>query len=149
MEIKDIRKYDKSTKISIIQEYLSADFKAYKNKILLFSNASKYLEMEFQKDKILGIFISAETLIKHKEKHPEIRSIDYYKALIYLQKKPLAKKDDGINHKVFFYDDETKKYYRVSIKITKNNEVFLNSLVIGGKKSKIKKEIEKINSLPH
>ena len=91
--------------------------------------------------------MSEETLAQHFLKHPEITANDYYFVLKSLDKKPLANFEGGKNNQLFYYDNKEKIYYRVAIKVTKYDEIFIKSVVKGDEK--LKKEIDKMNSLPH
>lgn len=48
-----------------------------------------------------------------------------------LDKKPLANFESGKNNQLFYYDNKEKIYYRVAIKSTKYNEIFIKSVVKG------------------
>ena len=135
--------------IKIIDNYLKADLELAKSRrnFIISKNVKQYLKDIFKNENLHSIILSEETLAQHFLKHPEITTNDYYFVLKSLDKKPLANFESGKNNQLFYYDNSEKIYYRVAIKVTKNDEIFVKSVVKGDEK--LKKEIDKMNSLPH
>ena len=103
-------------------------------------NVKQYLKDIFKNKNLHSIILSEETLAQHFLKHPEITANDYYFVLKSLDKKPLANFESGKNNQLFYYDNSKKIYYRVAIKSTKYNEIFVKSVVKGNEK--LHKEIK-------
>ena len=135
--------------INIMDNYLKADLELAKSRrnFIISKNIKQYLKDIFKNENLHSIILSEETLAQHFLKHPEIAANDYYFVLKSLDKKPLANFEGGKNNQLFYYDNKEKIYYRVAIKVTKYDEIFIKSVVKGDEK--LKKEIDKINSLPH
>ena len=95
-------------------------------------NIKQYLKDIFKNENLHSIILSEETLAQYFLKHPEITANDYYFVLKSLDKKPLANFESGKNNQLFYYDNKEKIYYRVAIKSTKNNEIFIKSITKGG-----------------
>ncbi|MDY4121271.1 MAG: hypothetical protein SOY01_04350, partial [Campylobacter sp.] len=95
-------------------------------------NIKQYLKDIFKNKNLHSIFLSEETLAQHFSKHPEVTANDYYFVLKSLDKKPLANFESGKNNQLFYYDNSWEIYYIVAIKSTKNNEIFIKSIVKGG-----------------
>ena len=94
-------------------------------------NVKQYLKDIFKNKNLHSIILSEETLAQHFLKHPEVTANDYYFVLKSLGKKPLANFESGKNNQLFYYDNSEKIYYRVAIKSTKNNEIFVKSITKG------------------
>ena len=94
-------------------------------------NIKQYLKDIFKNENLHSIFLSEETLAQHFLKHPEVTANDYYFVLKSLDKKPLANFESGKNNQLFYYDNSGEIYYIVAIKSTKNNEIFVKSVVKG------------------
>ena len=94
-------------------------------------NIKQYLKDIFKNENLHSIFLSEETLAQHFLKHPEITTNDYYFVLKSLDKKPLTNFESGKNNQLFYYDNKEKIYYRIAIKVTKNDEIFVKSVVKG------------------
>ena len=97
-------------------------------------NVKQYLKDIFKNENLHSIFLSEETLAQHFLKHPEITANDYYFVLKSLDKKPLTNFESGKNNQLFYYDNSEKIYYRIAIKVTKYNEIFVKSVVKGDEK---------------
>ena len=135
--------------IKIMGNYLKTNLELAKSRrnFIISKNIKQYLKDIFKNKNLHSIILSEETLAQHFSKHPEITANDYYFVLKSLDKKPLANFESGKNNQLFYYDNSEKIYYRVAIKVTKYDEIFIKSVVKGDEK--LKKEIDKINSLPH
>ncbi|MCI6339652.1 MAG: hypothetical protein MR782_02135 [Campylobacter sp.] len=135
--------------IKIMGNYLKADLELAKSRrnFIISKNIKQYLKDIFKNENLHSIILSEETLAQHFLKHPEITANDYYFVLKSLAKKPLANFESAKNNQLFYYDNSEKIYYRVAIKVTKYDEIFVKSVVKGDEK--LKKEIDKMNSLPH
>ncbi|MDY5465979.1 MAG: hypothetical protein SPF98_00095 [Campylobacter sp.] len=120
--------------IKIIDNYLKADLELAKSRrnFIISKNIKQYLKDIFKNENLHSIILSEETLAQHFLKHPEITANDYYFVLKSLDKKPLANFESGKNNQLFYYDNSQKIYYRVAIKSTKNNEIFIKSITKGG-----------------
>ena len=94
-------------------------------------NVKQYLKDIFKNENLHSIILSEETLAQHFLKHPEITANDYYFVLKSLAKKPLTNFESGKNNQLFYYDNSEKIYYRIAIKVTKNDEIFVKSVVKG------------------
>ena len=94
-------------------------------------NIKQYLKDIFKNKNLHSIILSEETLAQHFLKHPEVTANDYYFVLKSLNKKPLANFESGKNNQLFYYDNSEKIYYRIAIKVTKYNEIFVKSVVKG------------------
>ena len=135
--------------INIMDNYLKADLELAKSRrnFIISKNIKQYLKDIFKNRNLHSIILSEETLAQHFLKYPEIIANDYYFVLKSLDKKPLANFESGKNNQLFYYNNKEKIYYRVAIKVTKYDEIFIKSVVKGDEK--LKKEIDKMNSLPH
>ena len=120
--------------IKIMGNYLKADLELAKSRrnFIISKNIKQYLKDIFKNENLHSIILSEETLAQHFLKHPEIITNDYYFVLKSLDKKPLANFESGKNNQLFYYDNSQKIYYRVAIKSTKNNEIFIKSITKGG-----------------
>ena len=94
-------------------------------------NIKQYLKDIFKNENLHSIILSEETLAQHFLKHPEITANDYYFVLKSLDKKPLTNFESGKNNQLFDYDNSEKIYYRIAIKVTKYNEIFVKSITKG------------------
>ena len=92
-------------------------------------NIKQYLKDIFKNENLHSIILSEETLAQHFLKHPEVTANDYYFVLKSLAKKPLANFESGKNNQLFYYDNSGEIYYRIAIKVTKYNEIFVKSVV--------------------
>ena len=124
--------------INIMDNYLKADLELAKSRrnFIISKNIKQYLKDIFKNENLHSIILSEETLAQHFLKHPEIAANDYYFVLKSLDKKPLANFEGGKNNQLFYYDNKEKIYYRVAIKVTKYDEIFIKSVVKGDEKLK-------------
>ena len=122
--------------INIMDNYLKADLELAKSRrnFIISKNIKQYLKDIFKNENLHSIILSEETLAQHFLKHPEIAANDYYFVLKSLDKKPLANFEGGKNNQLFYYDNSEKIYYRIAIKATKNDEIFVKSVVKGDEK---------------
>ncbi|MDY6188064.1 MAG: hypothetical protein SPH77_04445 [Campylobacter sp.] len=122
--------------IKIMGNYLKADLELAKSRrnFIISKNIKQYLKDIFKNENLHSIILSEETLAQHFLKHPEITANDYYFVLKSLDKKPLANFESGKNNQLFYYDNSEKIYYRIAIKATKNDEIFVKSVVKGDEK---------------
>lgn len=135
-------KISQNEAINIINNYLKTDLELAKSRrnFIISKNIKQYLKDIFKNENLHSIFLSEETLAQHFLKHPEITANDYYFVLKSLDKKPLANFESGKNNQLFYYDNSEKIYYRIAIKVTKYNEIFVKSVVKGDEK--LHKEIK-------
>ena len=126
-------KISQNEAINIINNYLKTDLELAKSRrnFIISKNVKQYLKDIFKNENLHSIFLSEETLAQHFSKHPEITANDYYFVLKSLGKKPLANFESGKNNQLFYYDNSEKIYYRIAIKATKNDEIFVKSVVKG------------------
>ena len=129
--------------IKIIDNYLKANLELAKSRrnFIISKNVKQQLKDIFKNKNLHSIILSEETLSQHFSKHPEITANDYYFVLKSLAKKPLANFESGKNNQLFYYDNSEKIYYRIAIKVTKNDEIFVKSITKGGN---IIKEIKRL-----
>ena len=119
--------------INIMDNYLKANLELAKSRrnFIISKNIKQYLKDIFKNENLHSIILSEETLAQHFLKHPEVTANDYYFVLKSLNKKPLANFESGKNNQLFYYDNSEKIYYRIAIKVTKNDEIFVKSVVKG------------------
>ncbi|MCI7076056.1 MAG: hypothetical protein MR931_02120 [Campylobacter sp.] len=122
--------------IKIMGNYLKTDLELAKSRrnFIISKNVKQYLKDIFKNENLHSIILSEETLAQHFLKHPEVTANDYYFVLKSLAKKPLANFESGKNNQLFYYDNSEKIYYRIAIKATKNDEIFVKSAVKGDEK---------------
>ena len=122
--------------INIMGNYLKANLELAKSRrnFIISKNIKQYLKDIFKNENLHSIILSEETLAQHFLKHPEVTANDYYFVLKLLDKKPLANFESAKNNQLFYYDNSEKIYYRIAIKVTKYDEIFVKSVVKGDEK---------------
>lgn len=112
------------------------DAKTSKKRINI-AKATDEIKKAFNDDKLDEIYLSERTIASHKH-HKNITVFDYYLLMSILRKKALKiKQSDKEEHLISYY--YLNRYYRVVLKKTKENEIYIQSLVKG---KNIEKELK-------